>query len=149
MPSVADPDALARLIVRLDELRPDTARRWGSMTPGEVLCHLADAAASVLRRPGGDPGRPKQIVKWLGLYSPFPWPHGAKTLPKINPRAEGTRPGDFETDHRRAVDTLRAVATAPPEAFPASHFLFGTMTARDWHYWAWRHTDHHLRQFGL
>lgn len=39
--------------------------------------------------------------------------------------------------------------TAPAGDFPAAHFLFGTMTARDWYYWAWRHTDHHLRQFGL
>jgi hypothetical protein len=32
---------------------------------------------------------------------------------------------------------------------PAGHGRFGTMTTRDWHRWAYRHTDHHLRQFGL
>lgn len=145
MPSVADPAVLARL----GELRPDSSRRWGTMTPGEMLCHLGDAAAGVFRRRGGDPGRKKSLVKWLALYTSIPWPRGRKTLPQIDPRAGGSRPGDFEEDRRRAVETLRAIAEAPATAFPASHFLFGTMTARDWYHWAFRHTAHHLRQFGL
>ena len=27
--------------------------------------------------------------------------------------------------------------------------IFGTMTVADWQRWAWKHTDHHLRQFGV
>lgn len=149
MPSIADPEVLSQLIARLDALHPDSSRRWGSMTPGEMLCHVGDAAAGVLRRPGGSPGKRKPVVKWLALYTSIPWPKGRKTLPQIDPRAGGTRPGDFEADRRRAVEALRTIASAPDTAFPASHFLFGTMTARDWHHWAFRHTDHHLRQFGL
>ena len=30
-----------------------------------------------------------------------------------------------------------------------THFLFGPMSARDWHRWAYRHVSHHLKQFGL
>lgn len=148
MRSVADPEALARLIVRLGALRSDTPRLWGTLTPGEVLCHLADATASVLgsKRPGQ--GRSRPFIKWLALYSPLPWAHGAKTPAHVDPRAGGTRPGDFEEDRRRAIEGLRQVAAAPAAAFPAAHALFGLMTDRDWRRWAYRHTDHHLKQFG-
>lgn len=38
---------------------------------------------------------------------------------------------------------------APAEALPSAHFMFGVMTMADWRSWAYRHTGHHLRQFGL
>ena len=30
-----------------------------------------------------------------------------------------------------------------------AHGIFGPMSPRDWHRWAWKHTDYHLRQFGV
>ena len=80
MKSVGDPDVLASLITRLDALGPQTARRWGTLTPGEMLCHLGDSASSVLRRPGGAPGRRRPVYKWIALYSPFPWPQDRKSV---------------------------------------------------------------------
>jgi hypothetical protein len=49
MRTVADPKALRLLKQRLRILRPDSPRRWGTLTPHEMLCHLGDAAAMVLR----------------------------------------------------------------------------------------------------
>jgi len=147
--SVADPAALARLEARLRALRPDAVRRWGTMEPGEMLCHLGDASASVLGRPGGTAGPRRPLLRWLALATPLPWPRGRPTLAKVDPRRDGTRPTDFEADRRRAIEGLRAVAAAAPEALPAGHFVFGAMRAVDWWRWAYRHTDHHLRQFGL
>src|SRR6187397_150557 len=48
MRTVADPEVVQSLKARLEMLRPDSARRWGTMTPQEMLCHLGDAAAMVL-----------------------------------------------------------------------------------------------------
>lgn len=149
MPSVADSEGLAALVARLEAVRPDAARRWGTMTPGEMLCHLGDAAASVLGRAGQGPTFRKRLMKWVALYSGLPWPRGARTRPEVDPKAGGTRPSDFEADRRRAIEGLRAVAAAPAAALPVGHFMFGAMTRDDWHRWAWRHTDHHLRQFGV
>jgi hypothetical protein len=119
------------------------------MTPAEMLCHLGDATESVLGRPGGTPGPSRRIRKWFALYSPLPWPHGLRTPRSVDPRRDGTKPAEFESDRDRAIAGLRALAAAPVSAFPAAHGIFGAMTARDWHCWAYRHTDHHLRQFGL
>jgi hypothetical protein len=67
----------------------------------------------------------------------------------VDPRREGTKPGEFEADRARAIAGLKALAVAPPDGFPAAHRVFGRMTPRDWQYWGYRHTDHHLRQFGV
>jgi Protein of unknown function (DUF1569) len=151
MSSIEKPEALAQLIGRLENLRPDTPRRWGKMSAGEMLCHLSDVSASVLGRAGSPPGKPpRRLLKWIALYSPFPWPKGkVKTPRRTDPQIEGTRPGDFEPDRQRAVEGLKALASTPAAGLPGDHFLFGAMSPSDWRRWAWRHTDHHLRQFGL
>lgn len=149
MRSIADPATLVQLERRLRTLRPESQRQWGSLNAAEMLCHLGDATASVLGRPGGPPGPSRPVVKWIALASRLPWPRGRPTLPQINPHQAGTRPSDFETDRERAIAGLRAVAVAPPTALPANHAVFGAMTATDWYRWAYRHTDHHLRQFGV
>jgi len=149
MGTVTDPRALSRLIDRLAGLRPDTPRRWGTLAAGEMLCHLADATASVLGRPGTGPTGTRWLVRWLALYAPIPWPRGVKTPAHVDPKLGGTRPGDFEHDRQRAVDGLHQLAGATAGALPVGHFRFGRMRPEDWHRWGYRHTDHHLRQFGL
>ncbi len=146
---VTQPEVLDQLVARLRALGPDSRRRWGSLTPGEMLCHLGDAAAGVVNRAETRRLRRRPLVKWVGLYSGIPWPHGVTAPADVDPRADGTRPGDFEEDRRRAIDTLSALAVAPAAAFARNHAIFGAMTPRDWHRWAYRHTDYHLKQFGL
>lgn len=149
MKSLSDPSVLHALIRRLEALSPAMPRRWGTLSPHEMLCHLSDAAEGVLGRPGGPPAQARRWRKWIGLYTPFPWPHGLKTPASVDPRKAGSRPDVFERDRARAIAGLRALAGAADEAFPAAHGYFGAMRAEDWRRWGYCHTDHHLRQFGL
>lgn len=151
MRSVSEPAVLRSLIARLDRLRPDSGRRWGSLTPHEMLCHLGDAAEMVLRtRPRTDsvPLRRRPLVKLLALWTPLRWPHGWPTNPMHDPRALGTRPAGFAGDLARAVAGLNGIAAGTGPLEPA-HGYFGVMSRADWQRWAFKHTDHHLRQFGL
>jgi hypothetical protein len=148
MPTIADRHALAGLVTRLERLEPVSKRRWGTMTAAEMLCHLGDANTGVLDpRDSPKQRRPRPVVKWLALVSPLRWPHGARTPKRVDPKADGTRPGIFDGDRARAIDSLRAIAVA--STMSPSHAIFGRMTVPDWQRWAWKHTDHHLRQFGL
>ncbi len=149
MKTVGDPSALSKLVDRLEALRPDTPRRWGTLTPGEMLCHLADATASVLVQSSSEAMPRHPFLKWIALRLPLEWPRGLSTPAAVDPKDAGTKPGDFEADRRRAIDGLRTFATALDGALTSSHGAFGSMTPADWHRWAYRHTDHHLRQFGL
>jgi hypothetical protein len=119
------------------------------MSTGEMLCHVADAfevalgdrPPSAVKAPG-----PAWLIKALALWLPLPWMKNVPTGRNVNPRRDGTRPGDFAADRARAVRLLHRLAA---EARTGPHPFFGTMTPRDWLRWGYLHTDHHLRQFGL
>lgn len=152
MKTVADPAVVRSLIARLRAVRPDSPRRWGTLTPHEMLCHLGDGAGMVLRtRPRMEPvpARRRTVMKLVWLWSPLPWPRGVPTNPRHNPRAEGTPPSDFQEDLARAISGLEDIVRAPHGSLEPAHGMFGRMTTSDWQRWAYRHTDHHLRQFGL
>ena len=121
------------------------------MTANEMLCHLGDASEMVLmirRRKQPLPPRRRPVMRLVWLWLPIPWPHGIPTNPMHDPKAEGTRPSEFERDRARAIDALERIASAEEGTLEPVHGNFGTMTVRDWHRWAYRHTNYHLRQFG-
>ena len=150
--TIADPTVLNALVEHLGALRANSGRRWGTLTPNEMLCHLGDAFEMVLRiRPRIVPisrRRRKHAAYWIGLWSPLPFPRDFPTNPEHNPRDQGTRPTDFDRDRARVVAALRGLA-APSGGLEPIHGAFGPMSRRDWQRWAYKHADHHLRQFGL
>jgi hypothetical protein len=152
MKTVASPQVLGSLVARLQALQPGSRRRWGTLTAHEMLCHLGDSTSMVLRtRPRARPlqVRERPLVKGLGLWSPLRWPHGWATSPMLNPKAGGTQPSVFAQDLVRAIAGLEGIAKAEPDALEPVHGFFGSMSVADWQRWAYKHTDHHLRQFGV
>jgi hypothetical protein len=150
--TVADPAVVQSLKERLAGLTPESRGRWGSLTAHEMLCHLGDAAEMVLRTRPRDkplPPRSRPVIKWLVLWTSLRWPHGWPTSPAHDPRRNGTRPTEFVVDRRRAEAGIDGIAAARSEMLEPVHGVFGTMTVVDWQRWAYKHTDHHLRQFGL
>lgn len=151
MKTVADPEVLSSLVGRLTALTPDSRRRWGTLTPHEMLCHLGDATDMVLGvRPRKRPIRLRRrpVMKLFWLWLPVPWPHGVSTNSMHDPRREGTRPSDFARDLARAIRGIQGLAVAAGDLEPG-HGMFGVMSRRDWQRWVYRHTNYHLRQFGL
>lgn len=151
MPSLLHPDVLVATLARVDALRPDSPRQWGTMTPHEAVRHLSDA----FRMVNGDrplPSRSKllyrTVVRFAALTLPMPFPRGVRTAPGLDPSSGGTPPKEFQRD----VDDLKALT----ERFAATggrglhpHVAFGPLRPGEWGRWAWRHMDHHLRQFGV
>jgi Protein of unknown function (DUF1569) len=144
----ADADAI---LARLERVTPDAGRRWGTMTPNEMLCHLTDAFRVALgeRHPPrlGVFGLRGAVPKWFALSVPLPWPHGIRGPAEVDPRQLGTKPAELDADRTSAVAaTRRFIAEASDQQ---SHPMFGPMSRADWLRWGWLHLDHHLRQFGL
>lgn len=147
---LSDPGAVESLTSRLNALSPSARRQWGRMTINQMFCHLSDAVLVVSgQRPvatRADHWFNRTVVKWVALHTPMPWPKGVKTMPEVDAEKGGTAPGEFERDRARAIELLQAFAA--PASAPTTHPLFGAMSRDEWMIWAYRHTDHHLRQFG-
>jgi hypothetical protein len=136
------------LLARIARLSPDARPRWGRMSVHQMLVHLCDA----FRMASGDLVIPSKNVplrftplKQLFIYW-LPMPKGAPTAKELVSR----QPGDWDAEMRELAGRLdEFVRRGPAAAATASHPAFGRMSGRDWGVLAYKHTDHHLRQFGV
>ncbi|HEY6490060.1 MAG: DUF1569 domain-containing protein [Terracidiphilus sp.] len=152
MRTINDAECKAEILARIGRVRPETARRWGKMTAGQMICHLSDSFCSVMgERPMSiAPGFSLwRLTKGIALHAPMRWPKGVRTPAYLDQEMGGTPPAEFGAD----VSTLCAGIekfTQQPRAFAfCPHPLFGAMTEREWMRWGYLHCDHHLRQFGI
>ena len=145
--SVFDPEVRAEIRERLSKLAPGTPRRWGEMTAPRMLAHLTDSARLCVEKGEGRvPSGPftRWPLKHVFLYW-LPWPRGKVKGPKA---AFVTEPGAWEADRARFEELLDALERKAATASWPAHPLFGRMTREEWGVLTYRHTDHHLKQFG-
>lgn len=151
MKTLARDQCKAELVRRLRTVRPDSARRWGRMSASQMVCHLSDGCRMMTGvKPVSDAtGRlQRTLVKWIAVYLPFRWPAGILTRPEIDQQVAGTRPVDFATDVAELEALLEFITTREKGFDWPAHPIFGKMSGAAWLRWAYRHMDHHLRQFG-
>ena len=148
MSTFADPAARAVIRQRLERLTPVTPRKWGRMTPHQMICHLTDGyrTSAGERMPAPvDNLFTRSIMRWFALHSSMTWPRSVKTVTESDQEKGGTKPVEWDRD---LADLIRRVDMfSPQEGRP--HPIFGPLTAKEWSVWGFRHADHHLRQFGL
>ena len=152
--TIADPTTLDEIVLRLRSLRIDSRRQWGRMSPHQAVCHLSDALRMVLcdspPLPAVDNWLTRNVVRRVAIHTPLPWPRGYKTPQGMDQvGGEGTAPKDFEDDRDELIRLHRRLATAASDALQNRHPIFGALTRAEWLTWAYRHADHHLRQFGV
>ena len=83
---------------RLQKVRPDSQRRWGSMSAHQMICHLSDSFRAALGKKQISSSSTlfkRTIYKWAALWVPLTWPHGIKTRPEVDQQQGGTRPVNF------------------------------------------------------
>ena len=146
MPTIwSDADRQA-LVTRIRHVSPDAQARWGRMTARGMLAHIHESARMAL---GELDVAPKKLpiryppLKQFIIYL-MPFPKGAPTAPELVRRQADDWIAEL-VDLEAAIDRLAAKS---PEATWPDHPAFGTMSRRAWGTLVYRHTDHHLRQFG-
>src|SRR5205814_8623065 len=138
---------------RLRQVQPDGQRRWGKMTPHQMICHLNDSFQTAIgeRTVSGDKSNllTRTVVRWIALYAPLKWPHGVRTMPENDQERGGTPPEDFKRDLDALLTMIQRVTSSQKDFQWRRHPLFAQMCERDWMRWGYLHVDHHLRQCGV
>lgn len=132
---------------RLRSLSASSTGRWGSLDVAGMLQHLRLSASMAL----GDTSIPSANkrafqmfpLKHLILYV-APFPKGAPTAPELKPSAASS----FEEERTALLELYERIGTGPREGGGPAHPLFGPLTRREWGVVTYKHTDHHLKQFG-
>jgi hypothetical protein len=140
------PDDVQLLVDRILQLRPDSRRRWGTMSVAGMLAHCT-LALEVYSRDYDLPMHIRwyaPISKWFAL-SKVPFPRGAR-LPFELPQEDGL---DFEMEKLTLIRALHSFASLPSSHEFKPHFLLGAMSREEFGILAHKHTAHHLRQFGV
>ena len=131
---------------RASRITPDTKPLWGKMNAPQMVVHITDALHMAT---GALPVRSKKMIvrfaplKQLLIYV-LPMPKGLPTARELQDRVPLSWSGELR-DFSKSLDAFAAhdaVGTWP------DHPIFGKMSRRDWGVLAYRHVDHHLRQFG-
>lgn len=131
---------------RIERLAPDTRPRWGRMSVAQMLAHCAEVQ-EVMN------GKPLEGTPWLlrlagplikrAVLSRRPYPKGVRTHPQYLQTSEKR----FEPEKRRLLAALSEFRAS--DAQGARHPLFGPLSAEEAGWGAFKHLDHHLRQFGV
>jgi hypothetical protein len=132
---------------RVARLSPERKGEWGKMSAPEMVCHLAESLKMAL---GDLPVARKNVpiryppLKQLIVYL-APFPKNVPTAPELLARTPRAWHADV-ADLQALVD--RFVARGGEAISWPEHPAFGRLSRRAWGVLAYRHMDHHLRQFG-
>ena len=139
-----DREALGR---RIAALTPASSPAWGRMTVDRMLAHLSQSARMALGelpvKSQGKRAFRMFPLKHLILYV-FPFPKGAPTARELL----AGPPAPVEDEKRALIDLLARLGRVPREGAGPTHPLFGPLSWPEWGALVYKHSDHHLRQFG-
>lgn len=133
---------------RLEKFTANAARKWGSMSAGQMLKHMNTAYAVALGKQKLKPAQPLAMLagnplgRWL-MIDILEWPKSTPTAPEFIVKEEA----DFETEKSNLQGNIHAFLATDPSA-QGEHPIFGKMDKATWGKLMYKHTDHHLRQFG-
>ena len=150
MKNLFDPTAAEEIRGRLAQLRTDSPRQWGKMTPSQVVAHCAasmEMATGDVRPPRMFVGRLLGgLVKPMALGNDEPMKRNSPTSKDLVIKGEPNL--DAERARLRSlIDRFVSGGAAACTTHP--HTFFGSMTAEQWAVLMYKHLDHHLRQFGV
>lgn len=149
MKTLYDKTTLEELLGRIDQLDANSNALWGKMNVVQMLAHCAagmDMASGKLNIDRVLMG--KLIGGFLkSLYT------NDKPFSKNSPTAKElvkANANDFEAEKNNLKKLLQQFSEGGTEKCTKHpHPFFGKLKAEDWGIGIYKHTDHHLRQFGV
>jgi hypothetical protein len=148
MKNLSDQPTFEELKNRIENLPPDCKAQWGKMNAAQMMAHLQwplQAALSDKPMPRMLLGR---LIGWIfkkKLYNDDAWKPGLPTAKEFMVADDR----DFENEKKLLQQKVAAFYAAGKDGIGNFvHPMFGKMTKDQWGMSAYKHIDHHLRQFG-
>jgi hypothetical protein len=145
--SLFEPATAQELVDRNNKILPSATPLWGKMNAPQMFAHCSVA----FEGPLGKVPQPDQsnilfrtIVKWVAL-SLKPFRKGLPTAKEftITDRRE------FEKEKTRLISNIHYAQKFGHSGNWQKHIVFGKLTPAEWGWLLYKHTDHHLQQFGV
>ncbi|HKR12422.1 MAG TPA: DUF1569 domain-containing protein [Pyrinomonadaceae bacterium] len=147
MGSILNDADRSKIVSRVQSLSASTTARWGKMDVTGMLRHLRLSTRMALGELPVVSANKRAFqmfpLKHLILYV-LPFPKGAPTAQELKP----VDAVSFAEERAAVLELLERIGTGPSEGNGPAHPLFGPMTWREWGVATYKHTDHHLKQFG-
>jgi hypothetical protein len=146
--SMWDSSVRAQFAERAARLTADAKAQWGKFNASAMMAHLNDSyrmCLGELKVPSKNLPLRYTPIKQLVIYV-LPFPKSAPTAPELLLRCGDASLADEQRAMRAMFDKLAAVT--PGQALQ-EHPAFGALSRDAYGVLMARHTDHHLRQFGV
>lgn len=147
MKTLFDAETRNNLIQRIDALRPDSKANWGQMNPYQMLKHCTLSEEMFF-------GKKTYKRLFIGLlFGKIALKGILKTDNPIgknkptHPELSIVGSGDFYKEREKWIQLLKGYSRFANPNFV--HPFFGKMTTAQIGVYVYKHTDHHLRQFGI
>lgn len=143
------PSAVEEVLTRIDGLGPATQRQWGKMDVAQMLAHCANAmemSCGTLAVKRGFVGRFIGPLFRGMATSDKPFSRNAPTAQELK-IADAQ---DFAREKARLQQGVRDFhQRGEARCTQLPHPFFGPLTPMQWSTLAYKHLDHHLKQFGV
>jgi len=145
LPTLLNDADRAAIIVRLRRVTPDRAPLWGTFTAPRMLCHVTDqlrVATGIIIGRHRDTLFRRTVLKWVVVRTSMQAPPGkVQTVPEML----SSSPTTWDRDMAVCIRLIKELGLGKANG---RHPAFGPLNPREWGRIAWKHLDHHLRQFG-
>ncbi|MEM8608038.1 MAG: DinB family protein [Myxococcota bacterium] len=150
MQTIFDTTTVAALSTRIEQLTTASTRQWGKMTPYQMVTHCIKGDQMLLRDVQYKRLFAGRIFGRMALKSltkdDAPLSPNEPTHPDLKIKGDG----DLEAAKREWLSLVQRYADASDDTFAGFiHPFFGPMTTEQIGQVAYKHIDHHLRQFGV
>ncbi|MBK8968327.1 MAG: DUF1569 domain-containing protein [Saprospiraceae bacterium] len=146
-PSIFNSTDYTAICRRIDALRHDSGRLWGTMTPDQMLAHccmpLEQGLGKIELPPEGN-----LLTRWLIKQFVLRADRFRPNLPTAKAFVICETAG-FEAEKARLLANISETHQRGPAGPWAPHNLFGAVKPVQWGRLCYVHLDHHLRQFGV
>ena len=140
------------IIARINKLTPEAKGLWGKMNANQMICHCTDSLRGCLGELDNKTDESnflsRTLIKFLVLYV-MPIPKDVPTSKRVDQMQDGTKPTDFESDHKTLLEFIEKMTSKPDDFKWSPHFKFGALSREQWGILSYKHINHHLKQFGV